>query len=79
MFGLMLLCRWGHAVAHLVEALRYKPMESLRIFTNLILQAAVWPWCQLSLKEALSTRCTLWGKGGWCTGLTALLPYVPIV
>ena len=30
-------------------------------------------------QTALGTRYTSWGKGGWCIGLTALLPYVPIV
>jgi hypothetical protein len=50
-FGLMLLCRWGQAVAQLVEALRYNLMESLRIFTNLILPAAVWSWCRFSLQQ----------------------------
>jgi len=44
-----------HAVAQLVEALRYKrsrvrfPMVSLEFFFDIILPAALWPWGQLSL------------------------------
>ena len=42
----------GHAVAHLVEALRYKsegrgvriPIVSLEFFIDIILPAALWPW-----------------------------------
>ena len=48
---------WGHAVAQLVEALRYKlegrrfdsPMVSLKFFIDVILPAALWPWGWLSL------------------------------
>ena len=47
----------GHAVAQLVEALRYKPegsgfdspMVSLEFFIDIILPAALWPWIWLSL------------------------------
>ena len=47
----------GHEVAQLVEALRYKPegrrfdspMVSLEFFIDIILPAALWPWCRLSL------------------------------
>ena len=43
---------WGHAVAQLVEALRYKPegrgfdspMVSLKFFIDTILPVALWPW-----------------------------------
>jgi hypothetical protein len=43
---------WGHAVAQLVQALRYKPeghgvqflMVSLEFFIDVILPAALWPW-----------------------------------
>ena len=34
----------GYAVAHLVEALRYKPMASLEFFIDVILRDAIWPW-----------------------------------
>jgi hypothetical protein len=42
----------GHAVAQLVEALRYKPegrafrfpMVSLEFFMDVIIPAALWPW-----------------------------------
>jgi hypothetical protein len=38
----------GHAVARLVEALRYKrvrfPMVSLDFFIDIVLLAALWPW-----------------------------------
>jgi hypothetical protein len=42
----------GHAVAQLVEALRYKPegrgvgfpMVSLKFVIDIILPAALWPW-----------------------------------
>jgi len=47
----------GHAVAQLVEVLRYKsnrsrlrfPMVSLKFFIDIILPAAPRPWCRLSL------------------------------
>jgi len=47
----------GHAVVHLVEALRYKPGESrvrfliwsLGYFIDLILAASLWPWVRLDL------------------------------
>jgi len=43
---------WGYLVAHLVEALRYKPegrgfdsqWVSLEFFADIILLAALWPW-----------------------------------
>jgi len=43
---------WGHAVAQLVEALRYNtegrgvrfPMVSLDFFIDIILPAALWSW-----------------------------------
>jgi len=38
----------GHAVAQLVEALRYKPegrgVNSMEFFVTVILPAAQWPW-----------------------------------
>ena len=52
----------GHAVAQLVEALRYKSegrftMVSLEFFIDIILPAAPWPW---HLTE-MSTRNISWG------------------
>jgi hypothetical protein len=40
---------WGHGVAQLVEALRYKPEGRgfdgvIEIFIGIILPAALWPW-----------------------------------
>jgi hypothetical protein len=44
----------GHAVAQLVDALRYKPegrfpMVSLEFFIDIILQVTLWLWRLLSL------------------------------
>ena len=47
----LLKCVWGHAVAQLVEALRYKSegRGSLEFFIHIILLAALWSWGRLSL------------------------------
>jgi hypothetical protein len=44
------MCRWWHAVALLVEALRYKPEgRGFEFFNDIILPTALWPWGRLSL------------------------------
>ena len=57
----------GHAVAQLVEALRYE-LEG-RGFDS---RWCHWPWGRISLKQK-------WVPGGRCAGLTKLPHYVPIV
>jgi hypothetical protein len=44
---------WGHAVAQLVDALRYKPegRVSLGFLIDIILPAALWPWDRPSLQQ----------------------------
>jgi hypothetical protein len=49
-----LLLSVGHAVAQLVEALRYKPEGrwfDSRFFIDIILSVALWPWGQLGLSQ----------------------------
>jgi hypothetical protein len=43
-FILFPLLQWEHAVALLVEALRYKPEGQWIFFIDIILPAALWPW-----------------------------------
>ena len=65
----------GHAVAQLVEALRYKrirfPKVSLEFFIDVILQAALGSIQPLT---EMITRNMSWGKGGRSLGLTTLPP-----
>jgi len=48
-------------------------MGLLRFVINLILQAALWHWGRLSLKNDYQGISPV-GKGGRCVGLTALPP-----
>jgi len=58
----------GHAVAQLVEALRYKPegrelrfpMVSLEFFIDIILPAALWLWRLTQPLTEMSTRNISW-------------------
>ena len=77
----------GHAVAHLVEALRYKPegcgFDSRWCHWNLSLTWFFRPHYGPGVDSA-SNRIEyqgylLGGKGGWCLRLTTLPFHVPIV
>ena len=72
----------GHAVAHLVEALRYKSegreFDSRKyywtFFIYIILPATLWPWGWLSFWQKWVRGIFPGGKGGRCIGLTILPP-----
>jgi hypothetical protein len=59
----------GHAIAQLVEALRYRPegrgfkiiMMSLEFFIDIIFPTALWLWGRLSFLTEMSTRNISWG------------------
>ena len=73
-----LLTTGGHAVAHLVEALRYKPegrgFDSRWCHWNFSLTYSFLPHYGPGVDSASTTlpRIFLWGEGGWCVGLTTL-------
>jgi hypothetical protein len=50
------------------------PMVSLEFFNNIILSAALCLWGRLSLWPKWVPGMFPGGKGGWCVGLTTLLP-----
>jgi hypothetical protein len=73
---------WGHAVAQLVEALRYKPEGrglNLRYFhwnfsSTLPFRPHYDPGVDPASNRNEYQEYLLWGKGGRCVGLTTLPP-----
>jgi len=74
--------RMGHAVAHLVEALRYKPesrgFDSRLCHWNFSLSYSFWPHYGPGVDSASNRNkyqeYFLGAKGGQCVGLTTLPP-----
>ena len=67
-----------HAVAQLVETLRYRrvrfPMVSLEFFIDINLPATLWPWGRSTSNRNEYQEYFHGGKDGRCVGLTSLPP-----